>query len=80
MPEYVDPNIADHTRYSQLFRAAAARDDRDDYNHAVSGADVGCIQRHGVRVEIDPITGEKKGSAAQRAARTLDWLLANDLL
>lgn len=63
-----------------MFRAVAAQQDIEDYNHSVSGADVGRIQRHGVGVEVDPITGERKGSAAQRAAQTLDWLLANDLI
>lgn len=80
MPDVVSPDKPDHVRFSELFRAVAAQQDRDDFNNTVSGADVGRIQRHGVRLEIDPLTGLKKGSAAQRAARTLDWLLANDLL
>ncbi|MGH1399095.1 MAG: hypothetical protein ACRBCT_07770, partial [Alphaproteobacteria bacterium] len=68
----------DYQHYSEVFRRAASQQDLDDYNNAISGADVGRIHRHGARAEIDPLTGERKGSAAQRAARTLDWLLAND--
>ncbi len=80
MPDAVSDTKPDHVGYSEMFRAVAAQQDLDDYNNAVSGADVGRIQRHGARSEIDPLTGEKKGSAAQRAARSLDWLLANDLV
>lgn len=80
MPDAVSPDTPDQVRFSEMFRAVAAQQDMDDFHHSVSGADVGRIQRHGVRLEIDPLTGHKKGSAAQRAARTLDWLLANDML
>lgn len=80
MPDVHSETKPDYVHYSEVFRRAASQQDLDDYNNAVSGADVGRIQRHGMRVEIDPITGERKGSAAQRAAQTLDWLLANDLI
>ncbi|MEP4987394.1 MAG: hypothetical protein ABJV68_06845 [Paracoccaceae bacterium] len=65
-------------KHADTLRDATAKQELDDFNHATSGADVGRMQKHGMGVGIDPSTGEKKGSAAQRLARTLDWLLLND--
>lgn len=79
MVDVIEPPRDDYKLHSARMATAEATQDQDDYNNAVSGADVGRIQRHGVRQEIDPMTGEKKGSAAARHARTLQWLLENDV-
>ncbi len=79
MSDVIDPLLDDYKAHSRRMAAADAALDQDDYNNAVSGADVGRIQRHAARQEIDPMTGEKKGSAAARHARTLQWLLENDV-
>jgi len=69
----------DYKSYAALFRAKAAAEDMDDYNHAVSGADVGRILKHGAASgDIDPVTGKKRNSSQDAVQRTLDWLLQND--
>ena len=68
----------DYQSYEELFRARAAAEDIDDYNNAISGADVGRILKHGASHDIDPITGKKRDGAKDAVQRTLDWLLQND--
>jgi hypothetical protein len=69
----------DYRSYAELFRAKATAEDVDDYNRAVSGADVGRILKHGAASGyVDPVTGKKRSSSQDAVQRTLDWLLQND--
>lgn len=70
------------TEYTDLFNTRALTEEfrkleRDDYNHAIAGVDVGRMRNHLPNAATDSITG-KKETAAARLARTLQWLLLND--
>ncbi len=72
-------------RYFDVFNAASLAlaerllaEDRDDYNHATTGADVGRQRRHIRDKDTDPLTGEKRKGGSSAVQRTLDWLLLND--
>lgn len=70
----------DYKTFAAKMAADASAQDKADYDNKTSGADVGRQERHGSKGDIDPATGERKGSAAQAHARDLQWLLANDLV
>lgn len=68
----------DYKAFAVKMAADAGAQDKADYDNATSGANVGRQDRHGSKGEVDPVTGERKGSAAQSHARDLQWFLAND--
>lgn len=63
---------------SEIARERAALLERDDLNHAIAGADVGRMRKH-LSLSENGTNPERKGTDAERVARTLQWLLLNDV-